>query len=163
WFLRQGRSQGLYPGRQYRTDRQPAGQYPRRAPGRGLYPRRQQPAGGSPPDPRHRGQSGEGGGDRAGLGRAQRRDIGAALEARVLKSAIPTVTLSVRDRFADAVSRFRQMGSSLYGILSKDVVADEDILALADEAAPGQPSTHLLFGAVQYLLFEQPDAPLARY
>jgi len=81
----------------------------------------------------------------------------------VLKSAIPTVTLSVRDRFADAVSRFRQMGSSFYGILSKGVVADEDILALADEAAPGQPSTHLLFGAVQYLLFEQPDAPLARY
>jgi hypothetical protein len=81
----------------------------------------------------------------------------------VLKSAIPTVTLSVRDRFADAVSRFRQMGSTFYGLLSEGVVADDEILALADEAAPGQPSTHLLFGAVQFLLFEQPDAPLARY
>ena len=81
----------------------------------------------------------------------------------MLKSAIPTVTLSVRDRFKDAVSRFRQMGSSFYGILSEGVVADEAILALADEAAPGQPSTHLLFGAVQLLLFEQPDAPLACY
>ena len=81
----------------------------------------------------------------------------------MLKSAIPTVTLSTRDRFADAVSRFRQMGSTFYGILSEGVLADEDILALAEEAAPGQPATHLLFGAVQYLLFGEPDAPLARY
>jgi len=42
----------------------------------------------------------------------------------VLKSAIPTVTLSVRDRFADAVSRFRQMGSTFYGILSEGALAD---------------------------------------
>jgi hypothetical protein len=81
----------------------------------------------------------------------------------VLKSSIPTVTLSVRDRFVDAISRFRQMGSTFYGILSEGCVADEEILALADEAAPGQPATHLLFGAVQFLLFEQPDVPLARY
>jgi len=94
-------------------------------------------------------------------GAAQRYWAGS--EPFVLKSAIPTVTLSVRDRFADAVSRFRQMGSTFYGILSKGVLADEDILALADEAAPGQPSTHLLFGAVQFLLFEKPDAPLTRY
>ena len=81
----------------------------------------------------------------------------------MLKSVIPNVALSVRDSFADAVSRFRQMGSSFYGILSEGILADEEILALADEAAPGQPATHLLFGAVQYLLFERPDAPLARY
>ncbi len=81
----------------------------------------------------------------------------------MLKSAIPTVTLSVRDRFADAVSRFRQMGSPLYSLLSEGILADPDILALADEAAPGQPSTHLLFGAVQYLLFAEPDAPLGQY
>jgi hypothetical protein len=81
----------------------------------------------------------------------------------VLKSTIPTVTLSVRDRFADATSRFRQMGSSFYAILAEGCVEDEEILALADEAASGQPATHLLFGAVQFLLFERPDAPLARY
>jgi hypothetical protein len=81
----------------------------------------------------------------------------------VLKSEITNATLSVSARFADAVSRFRQLGSPFYGILSEHVLADDEILALADEAAPGQPATHMLFGAVQYLLFEQPDAPLARY
>jgi len=81
----------------------------------------------------------------------------------VLKSAIPTVSLSVRDRFVDATSRFRQMGSSFYATLSEGCVGDDQVLALASEAAPGQPATHLLFGAVQFLLFEQPDASLARY
>jgi len=81
----------------------------------------------------------------------------------VLKSAIPTVSLSVRDRFIDATSRFRQMGSGFYATLSEGCVDDDEVLALASEAAPGQPATHLLFGAVQFLLFEQPDAALARY
>jgi hypothetical protein len=85
------------------------------------------------------------------------------MNTSALKSAIPTVTLPVRERFADATSRFRQMGSSFYATLSEGCVGDKEILSLASEAAPGQPATHLLFGAVQFLLFEQPDAPLALY
>jgi hypothetical protein len=83
--------------------------------------------------------------------------------ASALKSSIPTVSLSPRDYFDDASSRFRQMGSSFYALLSRECRQDEDILALASEAAPGQPATHLLFGAVQFLLFEDPGVPLAAY
>ena len=85
------------------------------------------------------------------------------MNAGTLKSAIPTVTLSVRERFADATSRFRQMGSSFYAALSEGCMEDQEILTLASEAALGQPATHLLFGAVQFLLFEQPDSLLASY
>src|SRR5271168_1328016 len=82
-----------------------------------------------------------------------------SMNTSALKSAIPTVTLPVRERFADATSRFRQMGSSFYATLSEGCMEDAEILTLASEAAPGQPATHLLFGAVQFLLFEQPDTP----
>ena len=46
----------------------------------------------------------------------------------MLKSAIPTVSLSVRDRFIDAISRFRQMGSAFYATLSEGCVDDDEVL-----------------------------------
>jgi hypothetical protein len=65
--------------------------------------------------------------------------------------------------FTDGIRRFRWMGSPLYGDFCRFILEDEDILALAEEAPPGQPFTHLLFGAVHVLVLEDPDTPLAAF
>lgn len=55
--------------------------------------------------------------------------------------------------------------SSLYEHLSLEIADDRDpdLLALAANARDEQPTPNLLFAAVQSLLFETPDSPLAAY
>lgn len=64
------------------------------------------------------------------------------------------------ERFAEEEAR----GSSpLYETLSLGVANDGALLALADAVPDDQPAPNLLFAAVQYLLFDAPDEPLAAY
>ena len=71
-----------------------------------------------------------------------------------------TETERAFERFAELEAR----GSSpLYETLALGVADDEALLALAEEVPDDQPAPNLLFAAVQYLLFERPDAPLGAY
>jgi hypothetical protein len=70
---------------------------------------------------------------------------------------------AIVDQFADGVRRFRWMGSPLYAEFCRRILHDDELLALAAAAPSGQPYTHLLFGAVQFLILEDPSAPLAAY
>lgn len=66
-----------------------------------------------------------------------------------------------------AFERFARMearGSSpLYLTLSLAVAGDDELLALADEIPDDQSAPKLFLAAVQHLLFERPDDPLAAY
>lgn len=53
--------------------------------------------------------------------------------------------------------------SPLYSFLAAQIARDKEMLALALACRPGQPPGNLLLGAVQYLLLQQPDDPLAAY
>jgi hypothetical protein len=53
--------------------------------------------------------------------------------------------------------------SPLYEHLSWSIASDQELLRLAALVPSGQPVPNLLFGAVQYLLYQQPDHDLARY
>ena len=70
---------------------------------------------------------------------------------------------SVADYFKGAPARYRHMGTPFYAALAERCAVDPEILELAANAGNGQPPTHLLMGAVQYLLLRQKDAELARY
>ena len=70
---------------------------------------------------------------------------------------------AVVDQFADGVRRFQWMGSPLYAEFCRHILDDDDLLALAAAAPSGQPYTHLLFAAVQFLILEDPGTPLAAY
>lgn len=67
----------------------------------------------------------------------------------------------------DAFERFAELearGSSpLYETLALGLAEDEDLLAIAEEVPDDQSAPHLFFAAVQYLLLERPDDPLAAY
>ena len=65
--------------------------------------------------------------------------------------------------FEGSAERFRWMGSPFNARLSAACAGAPDLLELAGCAAAGQPPSFLLFGAVQELLFLQPETPLARY
>lgn len=69
--------------------------------------------------------------------------------------------------FAQTFQRFAEEEckgySPLYEQLALRLAVDEDLLRLAVQAPPGQPVPNLLFGAVHYLLYQQPATPLARY
>jgi hypothetical protein len=68
--------------------------------------------------------------------------------------------VSTEQYFAGAGERYRQMGSPFYAALAEASVGDPEIMALAGEAQPGQPPTHLFYGAVHYLLLTGPAHPL---
>lgn len=53
--------------------------------------------------------------------------------------------------------------SPLYNALAHCVADDEDLLAIADATPPGQPAPNLLLAAVQFLLFDHRNSPLAAY
>ena len=53
--------------------------------------------------------------------------------------------------------------SPLYQVLSRTVVADEDLLDLAAQVRPGQQPPNMLMGAVHLLVLEHPDLPFARF
>ncbi|MGE3077049.1 MAG: DUF2332 domain-containing protein [Dehalococcoidia bacterium] len=53
--------------------------------------------------------------------------------------------------------------SPLYGFLGHAVADSPELLALSNEALPGQPPPNILFGAVHALLARRPGEPLARY
>jgi hypothetical protein len=64
--------------------------------------------------------------------------------------------------FRWAIEHHRRSGSHAYADYASRILEDPDLLAIAAQAPPGQPPTHLLFGAVHDLLFDEPDTPLAR-
>lgn len=53
--------------------------------------------------------------------------------------------------------------SPLYEHVSLSIAADPDLLRLAALVPAGQPIPNLLFGAVHYLLYQQPNHDLAKY
>lgn len=53
--------------------------------------------------------------------------------------------------------------SPLYGVLGHTVAESPELLALANEALPGQPPPNIIFGAVHALLASNLGHPLARY
>lgn len=53
--------------------------------------------------------------------------------------------------------------SPLYQVLSRAVVADDDLLDLAAEVRPGQQPPNMLMAAVHLLVLENPDLPFARF
>ncbi len=53
--------------------------------------------------------------------------------------------------------------SPLYGVLGHTVADSPELLALANEALPGQPPPNIIFGAVHALLASNLDDPLAKY
>lgn len=65
--------------------------------------------------------------------------------------------------FKGSAERFRWMGSPFNERLASACAAAPDVLELSACAAPGQPPSFLLFGAVHDLLLTWPDTPLARY
>lgn len=65
------------------------------------------------------------------------------------------------ERFARSEAAVQ--GSVLYERLCHIAAADDAIVALAAQAAPGQPVPNLFLGAAHYLLAEHPDDPLAAY
>jgi hypothetical protein len=74
-----------------------------------------------------------------------------------LNAAVP-----LQGYFSWAIEHQRRCGSPLYAHFAQRCLEDPAMLELASEAPAGQPPTHLLFGAVQYLLADEPDCPLAR-
>lgn len=69
-------------------------------------------------------------------------------------------TAETFERFA---SNEADGSSPLYEALSLGVANDDTLLALAGEVPADQPAPNLLFAAVQYLLFDSPEEPLAAY
>jgi hypothetical protein len=65
--------------------------------------------------------------------------------------------------FRMAAERFTETGSPLYAALARGCADDVDLLALAAHAPNGQLPFYLLFGAVQFLLLQRPDQPLAGF
>ena len=63
------------------------------------------------------------------------------------------------ERFAEHTHGY----SPLYERLSRSIAGDQDLLAMATHARPGQLPPNLLFGAVHYLLLEGTEHPLAQY
>ncbi len=64
-------------------------------------------------------------------------------------------------RFINGAREFE--GCPLYRQLCPTVAADPRLLRIAAERRAGQQPTNLLFAAVQYLLFEEPEEELARW
>ncbi|MFC6731117.1 MULTISPECIES: DUF2332 domain-containing protein [unclassified Haladaptatus] len=65
--------------------------------------------------------------------------------------------------FETLATREARDSSPLYESLAHSVAADPKLLALAGHSPADQPAPNLLFAAVQYLLFNRPDHPLAAY
>lgn len=69
------------------------------------------------------------------------------------------------ERLSASFTRFAELEcrgmSPLYETLSLGIAADDDLLALASRAKPGQPRPNLFMAAVQRLLMEEHDHPLA--
>ena len=55
------------------------------------------------------------------------------------------------------------LGAALYSQLAPKVAETDELLAFALHTLPGQPAPNMLFAAVQYLLEERADDPLARW
>ncbi len=71
----------------------------------------------------------------------------------------------VRIHFEDGVARCRWMGSRLYSAFCRRILDDDGLLDLASNTRTGQPASHMLFGAVHWLLLGEGDgtAPPAAY
>ena len=65
--------------------------------------------------------------------------------------------------FRQNVAGFRVMGTPFLAELSARCAGDSGLMALADEAPPGQPYSIMLFGAVHSIVLANPDDPLAPY
>jgi hypothetical protein len=70
---------------------------------------------------------------------------------------------SLRRRFLTFADKECVPASPLYAHLSRGVAQDDDLLALAACARPGQPPPNMLFGAAQYLLLSGNRHPLAGF
>ena len=66
-------------------------------------------------------------------------------------------------RFAWFAKYDCQHASPLYEHLSLQIAHDPELLELATYARPGQPVPNLLFGAVQFLLLQGAQHPLAAF
>lgn len=73
----------------------------------------------------------------------------------------------IPEEFADLARQFARFATlevlkevPLYQEISRIVAADPSLLALAAQAAPGQPSPNLLFAAVHFQLNRRPEDPL---
>lgn len=71
--------------------------------------------------------------------------------------------LEVARRFAAFAQNEAAGVSPLYSELARAVTKDEEVLALASLAPPGQPNPNLLFAAVQFLLLRGTKHPLAQF
>jgi hypothetical protein len=69
----------------------------------------------------------------------------------------------VRERFAGAAAREFTPDSPLYARLAPQIAQDPDLPALAVLARPDQPLPVFFFGAVHYLLLQEPHHPLAAF
>ena len=68
---------------------------------------------------------------------------------------------TLRRRFARGDTWFDT--SPLYRVLSRTVAADEDLLALAAKARPGQQPANMLMAATHLLVLKDPELPFARF
>ena len=68
---------------------------------------------------------------------------------------------TVIGRFANGDAWFDT--SPLYRVLSRAVVADEDLIDLAAEARPGQQPPNMLMAATHLLVLKDPELPFARF
>lgn len=66
-------------------------------------------------------------------------------------------------RFRQFATRECKDSSPLYACLSESIAADPELLSIALDCRESQPPPNLLFAAVQYLLFGEPDSPLAQF
>ena len=74
--------------------------------------------------------------------------------------------MSAHPELRDAFERFARveapdLDSPMYAELAAGVAADDELLALAAQRQRGQPAPNMLFGAVQYLLLQGVEHPLA--
>ncbi|MDE0002046.1 MAG: DUF2332 domain-containing protein [Rhodospirillaceae bacterium] len=75
------------------------------------------------------------------------------------------------ERHASLRARFQRfarveapdLDSPMYSELASGVYSDDELLAIAGHAMPGQPAPNMLFAAVQYLLLSGVDHPLAAH
>lgn len=77
----------------------------------------------------------------------------------------PSDATSDRDRLRSAFTRAASwFGTSpLYRGLCGTVVRDDELLDLVATRRPGQQPANLLFGAVHFLVLDEPDEPLAQW
>lgn len=70
---------------------------------------------------------------------------------------------SLRQRFLNFADKECVPASPLYARLARGVAQDDELLALAARARPGQPPPNMLFGAAHYLLLSGDRHPLAGF